>query len=190
MSKLKIVFWILAVLFTAFFIHRALFTSGARNGKMLDPAKKNVQALLDKAEERLPKEVSVRLDPLTVPILEDSYKGLKGRNLFAQYQVSKKTAAPSKSDKKGDEAAKSKKKEEPPPAVFFYKGTIHLGGKQVVILQEEGGRSFFVGKGDHLVLKGGESEYEVIDITADEVIILNSKLPQEEKVSVSKIKSK
>lgn len=190
MSKLKIVFWILAVLFTAVFIYRALFTSGPRRGKMLDPAKKNVQALLDKVEEKLPKEVSVRLDPLTVPILEDSYKGLKRRNLFAQYQVSRESAATSKADKKGEETAKSKKKEEPPPAVFFYKGTVQLGAKQVVILQEEGGRSFFVGKGDHLVLKGGEAEYELIDITADEVILLNSKLPQGGKVSVSKIKSK
>lgn len=189
MSKLKIVFWVLAVAFAAVFIYRALFTSGPRRGKMLDPSKRNVQILLDKAEEKLPKEVSVQLNPLTVPVSEDSYKGLKGRNLFARYQVSQKAAAPSKPDKKGEETAKSKKKEEP-PAVFFYKGTVQLGAKQVVILQEEGGRSFFVGKGDHLVLKGGEAEYEVFDITADEVILLNSKLPQGEKIPVSKIKSK
>jgi hypothetical protein len=189
MSKLKIIFWILVVLFTAVFSYRALFASGDRRGKMLDPAKKNVQALLDKTEEWLPKEVLVRLDTLTVPILEDSYKEIKRRNLFARRQVSQKSAATSKTDKKGEETAKSKKKEEPPD-VFFYKGTVQLGAKQVVILQEEGGRSFFVGKGDHLVLKGGESEYEVIDITTDEVVLLNSKSPQGWRVSVSKIKSK
>jgi len=156
---------------------------------MLDPGKKNIQALLTRIEERLPKEVSVQLDPLTVPVLEDSYKGLKARNLFSRYQVPQKTASPSKFDKKEGETAKPKKKEEP-AVVFFYKGTVQLGGKQVVILQEEGGRSFFVGKGDHLVLKGGEAEYEVIDITADEVVLLNSKLSQGGEVSVSKIKSK
>lgn len=156
---------------------------------MLDPGKKNIQALLTRIEERLPKEVSVQLDPLTVPVLEDSYKGLKARNLFSRYQVPQKTASSSKSDKKEEQTAKPKKKEEP-EVVFFYKGTVQLGGKQVVILQEEGGRSFFVGKGDRLVLNGGELEYELVDITADEVVLLNLKLPQEGKVSVSKIKSK
>ena len=107
MSQLKIIFWILTVVFTAVFINRALFTSEAR--KMLDPGKRNVQTLLDRAAERLPQEVSVQLDPLTVPVSEDSYRGLKGSSLFARYQVSQKSVPSSKSDKKKEETAKPTK---------------------------------------------------------------------------------
>lgn len=152
--------------------YKALSRPSDQGRKFLDPAKKSVQSLLTRAEERIPKEISVEVESLAAPASEEKYHALKQRNIFARFQLPVK-ALP-KTDKKAEETVKPKKEE---PVVLVYKGTLRLADKQVVILQETDGKSFFVGKGDRILLKSGEIEYEVVDITADEVIIssLNSK---------------
>lgn len=166
MNKLKFSFWALVVSLAGVIVYKSLLRPSDQGRKFLDPAKKAVQSLLARAEEKIPKEISVEVGSLAAPAIEEKYHALKRRNLFARFQVSAK-ALP-KTDKKIEETVKPKKEE---PPVFVYKGTLQLAGKQAVILQETGGRSFFVGKGDRIPLKSGEIEYEVVDITADEVII-------------------
>ena len=190
MKSIKFLFWALASFFLGVCIYTLWFLPGNsedNESKTLDRSKKRIQALLADADQKLPKDTSVEFDSLIAPVLEKRYEILKARDLFARYEVFQKDSLSLKPQTTTTVVSKPVTRQEKSPALFLYKGTLQLGGKNVVILQEEKEKqSFFVGIGDEIRLSQGDPRYELIDITKDEVILLKKSLDKEEKVVIPK----
>ena len=164
MGRVKVLFWIILAVFLCAIIYGSLFFSPRYKESTLDPSKISIQTFLNRSPDKIPKEVSISLNNFQKEVALEDYEGLKSRNLFGRYQVKQ-------SPPKVQTTTPLPVEEEQPP-VFTYQGIVMIGAKQVVILLEpEKGRSFFVGKGDRFRIGHEKTEYELIDIQQDEVIL-------------------
>ena len=176
----KVIFWILLPILAAIIVIGVNVQENKKRAS--DEFLKDIESVTEKAKTK--KKIAadiLDLDGLKKEAVSEDYSFLVERGIFFR------PVSEVKNEKKEDIVIL--KKEEPKKPMFVYKGRMNLGGKVIVIIEDDNtGKSFSVKEGDttddFTVLSIGEKEIRLKKKDGEEIAVPTVKeIKKEEKVT-------